>query len=136
MRRIGIVLASLVGLVVLAAGALRLSMELGEVVVLRAQDDAGAAQETRLWVVDVDGAAYLRTGNPQTAWLLRVRAQPEVEVTRGAATASFRAVPLDDPALRDRVNAAVAEKYGISEAALRATFLVPERATPVRLDPR
>jgi hypothetical protein len=136
MRRIGLVLVALVGLVILLFGAMRLSWELGEVAVLRAQDDAGAIHETRLWVVDVDGAAYLRTGNPNNPWLLRVRAHPDVEVTRGDASRPFRAVPVDDPAIRDRVNAATAAKYGFSEALLRATFLVPERATPVRLDPR
>lgn len=136
MRRIAIVLAALVGLVVVLLGGMRLSWELGEVVVVRAQDDAGAFHDTRLWVVDVDGAAYVRTGNPQNPWLLRVRAHPDVEVTRRGVTGPFRAVPVEDPGIRDRVNAAVAEKYGFSETALRATFLTPERATPVRLDPR
>ncbi len=136
MRRIAIALAALVGLVVLLFGAMRLSWELGEVVVLRAADDEGGVHETRLWVVDVDGAAYVRTGSPQSPWLLRVRAHPDVVVTRTGATAAFRAVPVDDAAVRDRVNAAVAEKYGFSDAVLRATFLVPARVTPVRLDPR
>jgi hypothetical protein len=136
MRRIAIALVAVVGLVVVLLGGMRLSWELGEVVVVRAQDDDGAFHDTRLWVVDVDGAAYVRTGNPQSPWLLRVRAHPDVEVTRAGATASFRAVPVEDPGIRDRVNAAVAEKYGFSETTLRATFLTPERVTPVRLDPR
>lgn len=136
MRRIALVLAAFVGLLVLLLGAMRLSWELREVVVLRAQDDAGATQTTRLWVVDVDGAAYVRTGNPNNPWLLRVRAHPDVEVTRGGKTASYRAVPVEDPAIRDRVNAAVLQKYGWLESVLLWTFLVPERATPVRLDPR
>jgi hypothetical protein len=136
MRRIAIGTVVVVGLVVVLLGGMRLSWELGEVVVLRAQDDAGAFHDTRLWVVDVDGAAYVRTGNPQSPWLLRVRAHPDVEVTRAGSTAPFRAVPVDDPGIRDRVNAAVAEKYGFSETTLRATLLRPERVTPVRLDPR
>jgi hypothetical protein len=136
MRRIAIALVAVVGLVVVLLGGMRLSWELGEGVVGRAQDDDGAFHDTRLWVVDVDGAAYVRTGNPQSPWLLRVRAHPDVEVTRAGATASFRAVPVEDPGIRDRVNAAVAEKYGFSETTLRATFLTPERVTPVRLDPR
>src|SRR4030095_516946 len=48
MRRIGLVLVALVGLVILLFGAMRLSWELGEVAVLRAQDDAGATPPTPL----------------------------------------------------------------------------------------
>jgi hypothetical protein len=110
--------------------------ESGEVVVLKAWDDQRLPHETRLWVVDADGFGWLRTGNPNSSWLGRVRGNPEVEVTRGGETRPFRAVPVPDPEVRDRTNRLILEKYGWAERYLRASMLTPERATSVRLEPR
>jgi hypothetical protein len=49
--------------VVLALGLFYVVLaESGEVVVLETRDAAGAVHETRLWVVDHEGFAWLRTG--------------------------------------------------------------------------
>ena len=111
-------------------------VESGEVVVLETRDAAGAAHETRLWVVDHEGFAWLRTGDPKNPWLARLRANPEVAVTRAGVRREYRAVPSDDPALRDRINALTLEKYGFAEQALRATMVDPAGTTPIRLEPR
>jgi hypothetical protein len=65
-----------------------------------------------------------------------VRANPEVEVTRGGETKQFRAVLVTDPTVRDRTNSLVLEKYGLAERYLRATMLDPNQVTSVRLEPR
>jgi hypothetical protein len=136
LRWTAIVVALLLGLPLVLFGALRLQWELGgEVVTVRALDEEGRAHETRLWVVDDAGTAFLRTGNPETAWLQRLLRRPEIEVTRGGETAPFRAVVERDPELRDRVNDLVAAKYGLAERTLRFLFLDPARAQVVRLDP-
>jgi hypothetical protein len=127
---------AIVALLVVAFAGIYVASESGEVVVLKAWDDQKIAHETRLWVVDADGFAWIRTGNPNSSWLGRVRANPEVEVTRGGETKQFRAVLVTDPTVRDRTNSLVLEKYGLAERYLRATMLDPNQVTSVRLEPR
>jgi hypothetical protein len=127
---------ALVALAALLGVGFRVASESGEVVVLRALDDQGVVHETRLWVVEADGFQWLRTGNPNSGWLRRVRENPDVEVTRAGETRPFRAVLVTDPVVRDRTNRLILEKYGWAERYLRATMLDPERATSVRLEPR
>ena len=47
-----------------------------------------------------------------------------------------RAVVVDDPATRGRINALMLEKYGWRESVLRAMGMGPDGSTPIRLDPR
>ena len=47
----------------------------GEVVVLETQDAAGAVHQSRIWVVDDAGFAWLRTGEATAPWLARLRAR-------------------------------------------------------------
>jgi hypothetical protein len=109
--------------------------ESGEVVVLETRDASGAAHETRLWVTDHDGVAWLRTGDPESPWLARLRANPEVAVTRAGERREWRAVPVGDAATRERINALTLEKYGWRERVLRLG-MDPAGTTPIRLEPR
>jgi len=126
------------GVLAAAVGALALFYvvlaESGEVVVLETRDAAGAHQ-TRLWVVDHEGAAWLRAGDPASPWLARLRANREVAVTRGRERRAFRSVVVDDAVTRERINALVLEKYGWRESVLRALGMGPDGTTPIRLDP-
>ena len=110
--------------------------ESGEVVVLETRDASGATHETRLWVVDHEGFPWLRTGNPKSPWLARLRVNPEVAVTRGGERRAYRAVPVEDDATRARINTLVLEKYGWRESTLRAFGMGPAGTTPIRLEPR
>jgi len=127
---------------VLAAAVLALAIfyavlaESGEVVVLETRDAGGVAHETRLWVVDHEGAAWLRTGDPTSPWLGRLRVTPEVAVTRNGERREYRAVVVEDPAPRAAINALVLEKYGWRESTLRAFGMGPAATTPIRLEPR
>ena len=136
MRRIAIVLAVMFAVVAVVYAGMRVLFETsGEVIDLRTQGADGRAYESRLWVVDVDGQAYLRTGSDKSQWLERLRLNPQVGVTRSGVTANFIATPIDDPAIRVRVNAATAEKYGIAESILRMGVLDPEHTVAIRLVP-
>jgi F420H(2)-dependent quinone reductase len=108
--------------------------ESGEVVVLEMRDAAGA-HETRLWVVDEGGAAWLRTGDATSPWLARLRANPDVAVTRRGERREYRAVPVEDAQARERINALTLEKYGWRERTLRAG-MDTSGVTPIRLEPR
>ena len=129
------ILGGLVAVLLLLVGGYFVMAESGEVVVLATRDAAGA-HSTRVWVVDDAGFAWLRTGDPASPWLTRLRADPEVAVTRAGERREYRAVPVEDAATRDRVNALTLEKYGTAEKILRAVMMDPSGVTPIRLEPR
>jgi hypothetical protein len=126
-------LLALVSALVLVALATYLAAERTEVAVLRTLDGAGAVHETKLWVVDVDNTPWLRAARSGRAWLERIRERPDVELVRDGVARPYRAVVLTDPATRERVDAAFAAKYGVTNwwygLALR------KDPVPVRLDP-
>jgi hypothetical protein len=106
----------------------------GEVVTLQTNGPDGVA-ETRTWIVDDGGYAWLRSGTPQNGWLLRIEADPEVLIERDGEKSAFRAVPvLGDPAVRDRIHALMREKYTWGD---RVVSLIRdgEKSVPIRLEP-
>jgi hypothetical protein len=96
-------------------GSVGAASESGEIVVLTSYGDDGEPVETRLWVIEDGGHQWLRAGMPSSGWLLRLEARPEVLVERTGATGRYRAVPVREPAVRDRVHALMAEKYGFAD---------------------
>jgi len=135
MRWLWITLGTVVLLGVLFVGGIfGVSETGGEVVVLETLDAGGAPHETRLWVVDDGGDAWLRSGQPTSSWLLRIDENPRVRVPRGRASASYRAEPVHDPAVRDRIHARMAEKYGFADE-LWSRFADRDRSVPIRLQP-
>jgi len=116
----------------------------GEVATLVTFDARGRDAETQLWVAEIDGVPYLRSGSPGNAWLRRVRANPEVELGRPAfgrtahgawKTQRYRASLVEDPRLRSAVHEALARKYGIAD---RVLWVIGDRedSVIVRLDRR
>jgi hypothetical protein len=127
------VVAILVVFGLFAFAAQMIAAEQGEVVVVTTHDAAGGAEETRLWVVDADGQAWLRAGTPRAGWYQRLIASPDVEVVRGPTTIKARAVPVPDA--RDRVNALMQEKYGTADSVI-GMMVDRSGAIAIRLDPR
>lgn len=84
----------------------------GEVVELTTFDERNRPHETELWIVEVDGRRYLRADLPGAEWLARLRARPEAELRRNDERERVRALPVEDAALRESVERAMAEKYG------------------------
>lgn len=133
MRRVLVALVVVFAIPLLAFLVRGIAAESGEVVVVRTQDSAGNPQETRLWVVDDEGASWLRAGTAAAGWLARIEGQPEIEVVRGDETLLVRGVP--DPSRRQRTNELMREKYGWADAYI--TFLFsPSDSVPIRLVPR
>ena len=63
------ILIGIFALVALVLGGIITSMsESGEVVVLRTFDREGEPYETRLWIVEHDGAGWLRAGQAESVW--------------------------------------------------------------------
>jgi hypothetical protein len=126
-----------------AIGALMLGVVLvpeGEVATLSTYESDGTEHETQVWVVEGNGLpkgspgeVFLRTG-PRARWLARLRAKPEVELERRGEVHSYVAVVEESPEVREGVNEAMAEKYGLSNRLMGAVF-DSSHAVPVRLVP-
>jgi len=101
MRRAAKILALLLGaFVLLVAGSFAL-IESGEVVVLRGVPDDGHEFIARLWVVDLEGSAWIAKADPHRGrWDDRLRENPRIELTRGGAKDCREAIPGTDPEVR------------------------------------
>ncbi|MBW2394482.1 MAG: DUF2255 family protein [Deltaproteobacteria bacterium] len=84
----------------------------GTIEVLTSDED-GAARETTIWIVIVDGAAYIRTGG--TSWGENVQRASQVQVRLEGATRAFEVVFVEDDAVRTQITDAFREKYGFQD---------------------
>ncbi len=125
-----LVVIALAALVALGAGTM-VASESGEVVVLRTTNGAGEPHETRLWVVEDGGRAWLRSGNEGAGWFVDLRERPDVTVVRDGTPLDVRAVP-DVPA-RERINRLMNEKYGFADSYI-GFFFGRDDAIPIRLE--
>ncbi len=107
-----------------------IASESGEVVVINTRDAAGDARETRLWVVDHQGSAWLRSGSPHSGWYQRTLANPQIGVQRGAK--SFAAVAHPDADAKDTINRLMNDKYGWADDYIGMLF-GRDDAVPIRL---
>ena len=132
LRLVGLVLLAVIALFV---GSILVASEQGEeIVTLTTFEADGSAAETRLWVVESEGAAWLRAGVPTSGWLLRIEQSPVVEVERAGRKGRYRAVPVREPGARDRIHALMRAKYGLAD---RWISLIRDSAgsVAVRLEP-
>jgi len=119
-----------VGLALVAAHLA--AIEIGrEVVTLRTPLPNGALKETRLWIVDDDGASWVHSAGD--SWLHRFDGEPIVEVERHGQSRRYRAIAVPGP--HARVDRLLREKYGLADRWVR--FLAPcnGKTVPVRLEP-
>ena len=112
--------------------------EFGLRIALRTADAAGNVRETRLAVLDYNGATWIGAGSGEARrWYSELTANPRVELERGGVSSCRIAIPVHDAAIRDEVCRRLEEKY-LSGRVARAfgshLFLNPE-AISIRLDP-
>jgi len=129
---LGRIISIVIMLPVLYFAAILAASEMGgEVVLIETLAPNGRTFETSVWVVDFDRGAWLRGGNADSDWVIRLRAQPEVFMTRAGQRVAYRAQVIDG--LADRVNAAMREKYGVADRLVSTTH-DSERVVAIRLD--
>jgi hypothetical protein len=132
MKRLLVVSLGVLGVgVALVLGHLAL-IEIGrEVVVLRTPLPDGKWRETRLWVVDYDGAVWLHSAG--RGWLQRFEGDPIVELERHGQIRRYRAHAVPGP--HPQIDRLLREKYGLADRWVR--FLAPcgGSTVPVRLEP-
>ena len=134
MKIVGRLIGALVAVAIVVLLAQFIASETGEVVVLHTTDAKGQDTTTRVWIVDHDGAQWLRAGHPESAWYVRLAAQPAIRVQRGDVVADYVAVPAPDQ--RTIVNEAMRHKYGWRDALISLTVGGRDRAIPIRLVPQ
>jgi hypothetical protein len=129
--------------VVLLLGIVAVLHEIEEVVVLRTFDDQGGVLETRLWVVDHEGAPWLLTG-ASGRHTLRLEARPRVELVRHGTAHCEHAVVFRDRAIIEEVLRLRGEKYALQRFGLAIGFdrifrsrqrPIESYAVAIRLDP-
>ena len=130
MRQIILVLGILLAVVAIGSAW----VDEGEIVRLTTYDARAHPHETDLWIVDIDGRRYVRSDLPGADWLERLTANPEVELQRDSVTERMTARPVDDPALREAVAEAMAEKYGFLDR-LTGVLRNEDIVVPVVLEP-
>jgi hypothetical protein len=78
--------------------------------------DDGSARETTIWIVVVDGDAFIRTGN--TRWGANVERQPDIALRIADEEIPVRVHFVTDDTLRGRVSEAFRAKYGLADRLL------------------
>ena len=126
------VLKTLALIVVLAGVAMMGLSEWGEVVVVRPLG-IESASETRVWVVDLPEGAYVR-GSRGKAWTESAVAAGQVAVRRDGRWLEYRVVDAPGRPVRERVNAAMRAKYGLSDQIIGWVREFDE-VRPLRLEP-
>ena len=107
-----LVLAAPVGLLAAFAAVTLVALEGGEVVVLRTVDDHGAPRETRTWVADESGAAWIEAANAERPFLRQLHAAPDVHLRRGGVWRPCRGAEVSNPEGHTRIRRLLADKYG------------------------
>jgi hypothetical protein len=130
-RRLGLIALS--GLFLLALGTY-IAGEQTEVARLRTFDDSGSPYDTKMWVVDLDGRAYVRVGRAGRGWGERLKAHPQVELIRESGTVPCTASLVTDETARRRIDEAFAAKYGWVD--WWYGVVLRSNAETVQLDPR
>jgi hypothetical protein len=103
-----------------------------DVVHIVTRNEDGSPRDTKIWIVELDGKAYVRTGN--TRWFRNTARNPEVSLRAGGQELALRTTPIEDDALRARIEDAFAAKYGFTDR-LRGWF-VWGRSNILELGPR
>ncbi len=131
MKHLLYTIGALLGLVVLVFLLQLVASESGEVVVLGSESHGGL-EETRLWVVEIDGVQYLRAG-PDSGWYQRLLENPEATLRRGDTTGAY--VADTQMAQAETLNALMREKYGWGDVVIEYLVGGHEEAVPVALLP-
>jgi hypothetical protein len=106
-----------------------------DTVVVVTADEDGAPRDTTVWIVELDGADYVRTGG--TRWGDNLVRKPELTLkTEAGAEYPLRVafVGEEDRVLRSKIEDAFRAKYGFSDWMI--SFFRGETPKMMRLEPR
>lgn len=98
----------------LALGTL-LALEGREVVVLRTRDPLGIWHESRTWVADYGGYAWIEAASEERNFYRHIVENPQVELVRHGQTGAYRAVAIETPEGHELIRRLLARKYGLAD---------------------
>jgi hypothetical protein len=110
-----------------------LALEGGEVVVLRTFDAERRPRETRTWVADADGAAWIEAAIPGRRFLGDLAAEPRVELRRGGTWRACRAEVHAGPEGHARIRTLLRARYGWADRWI-GMLADTRRSAAVRVD--
>ena len=110
-------------------------LEGAEEITMRTKRRDGSWSSRPIWVVVVDGDAYVRSAKgTEGAWYRRARADGTAEIGVDGETVGVRMVPVDDDGLDERVSDAYRAKYGAQSPESTEAMLGDEvRATTMQV---
>lgn len=95
-------------------------------------DDGGEARVTKVWTVVLGESAFVRTNDSQ--WLANIRQGSKVYFRAGDVEREVRAVEIGDESIRESVEEAFKEKYGLVQRVMSLVRIT--EPTVLRLDPK
>lgn len=95
-------------------------------------DEDGALRETPVWVVVLDGAAYVRTND--SSWLANIRRGSATRVRVRDEETPMKALEVAEVELGARVETAFLAKYGFTQRVMSALRM--RQPTVLRLTPK
>ncbi len=104
-----------------------------DTVAISSTNENGSTRRTTIWLIVVDGEAYIRTSR-STRWGGNVERDPDVVLSVGDSDHRVRASFVEDEALRARIVASFREKYGWTDAV--ANVMRGSHPRIMRLDAR
>ncbi len=119
--------------VALIAGVTLIATEGPEVVVLSTRGPNGTTRQTRVWVADADGAAWIEAANPEREFYTDIRRNPAVSLERDGQTRPYIAKPIPGPEGNERIRTLLREKYGWADWWLQQ-LVDTSQSIAVRLD--
>jgi hypothetical protein len=94
------------------------------------EDEDGSARETKIWIVVLDGAGYVRTNDSR--WLANIRRGSAIEIRAAEASLNVAATEVEDEPTYDRVEEGFKAKYGTMQKIM--SFFRMSTPTVLRLD--
>jgi hypothetical protein len=110
------------------------ALEGNEVVVVRTRAAAGDLRETRTWIADEGGAAFIEAAHAERPFYQHLVEVPDVEVVRAGRIRRYRAVPVPNPGGHAHIRALLAAKYGWADTWI-GLLQDTSQSIEVRLEP-
>lgn len=111
------------------------ALEGSEVVVLHTGLETAHPRDTRVWVVDFGGAAWIESANPEREFYRDILTDPNVELSRDGRRFAYRAVPITDGTGHQLIRSLLREKYGWADAWI-GMIADTSSSIAIRLEPR
>ena len=121
-------------LVAVFIGITVIATEGQEVVVLSTRAQDGSTRQTRVWVADADGAAWIESANSERELYADIRRSPAVSLYRDGKSHLYLARSFADAEGNQRIRSLLREKYGWADRWLQQ-LVDTSKSIAVRLDP-